>query len=181
MCRLGRECLEGGRSPLGHLSDAEPLKELARRWVKRGQLVRFAPPISDNLLRRVAASADVLVRDTLDAFKLGGYRAEFELVEQDRYTSGGTRQVLHYVPFEACVSRPPPCDLSDASCSTDFQAAPFTDECSVAPGGSSPASNSFYDRSLLGEWTLLLDSASFAALGDVRAVEVTFMATGTVI
>ena len=63
MCRLGRECLEGGRRPLGHLSDAELLKELARRWGKRGQLVRFAPP-SDNLLRRVAAPADVLVAQT---------------------------------------------------------------------------------------------------------------------
>lgn len=124
----------------------------------------------------------VLVRDTLDAFKLGNYRAEFELVELDRYTSGGTRQVLHYIPFEACVSRPPPaCDLADAACSTAFQAASFTDDCSVAPGGSTPASNSFYDRSLLGEWTLLVDSASFTALGDVRAVEVVFMATGTII
>jgi len=123
----------------------------------------------------------VLVRDTLDAFKLGNYFAEFELVEKDRYTSGGTRQVLHYIPFTACVSRPPVCNLTDASCATAFQAAPFTDECSVAPGGSTPASNSFYDRSLLGEWTLLVDTTRFAALGEVRAVEVVFMATGTVI
>jgi hypothetical protein len=123
----------------------------------------------------------VLVRDTLDAFKLGNYFAEFELVEKDRYTSGGTRQVLHYIPFTACVSRPPVCNLTDASCSTAFQAAPFSDECSVAPGGSTPASNSFYDRSLLGEWTLLVDTTRFAALGEVRAVEVVFMATGTII
>ena len=56
-----------------------------------------------------------------------------------------------------------------------------TDECTVAPDGSTPANNSFYDRSLLGEWTLLVDSASFTLLGEVRAVEGVFMATGTVI
>ncbi|MCY1020258.1 hypothetical protein [Pyxidicoccus sp. MSG2] len=123
----------------------------------------------------------VLVRDTLDAFKLGNYRAEFELVEQDRYPSGATRQVLHYIPFTACVSRPPVCNLNDASCSTAFQTATFSDECSVAPDGSTPANNAFYDRSLLGEWTLLVDSASYTSLGVVQAVEVVFMATGTVI
>jgi hypothetical protein len=89
--------------------------------------------------------------------------------------------VLHYVPFAACVSRPPACDVAEASCATAFQAAPFSDECSVAPGGSSPSTNALYDRSLLGEWTLLVDSARFAELGEVRAVEVVFMVTGTVI
>ncbi|WP_164018858.1 hypothetical protein [Pyxidicoccus trucidator] len=159
-------------------SDLAASPELALRNGHRVRNVRINVVNASGTTVTVPA---VLVRDTLDAFKLGGFRAEFELVDKDRYPSGATRQVLHYVPFTACVSRPPVCDLEDVACSTDFQASSFSDECSVAPGGSSPASNSFYDRSLLGEWTLLVDSVRFAALGEVRAVEVVFMATGTVI
>ncbi|MCE9672816.1 hypothetical protein LY474_33925 [Myxococcus stipitatus] len=49
----------------------------------------------------------VLARDTMDAFKLDGYFGEFERVDMDRDTPGGTARVLHYVPFLwATCSRP---------------------------------------------------------------------------
>ncbi|MCP3101542.1 hypothetical protein LZ198_21945 [Myxococcus sp. K15C18031901] len=123
----------------------------------------------------------VLVRDTLDAFKLGAYVGEFELVDMDRDGPGGIERVLHYVPFDACRSGPPACDLATAGCTTPFQNAAFSDACSLAPGGSTPASNMFYERSLLGEWLLLVDTATFTGLGDVRAAEVVFLTAGTVI
>ncbi|MDC0707559.1 hypothetical protein POL68_03670 [Stigmatella sp. ncwal1] len=106
-----------------------------------------------------------LVRDTLDSFMLGNYVAEFELVNRDRFPNGNPRSVLHYLQFSACVSAPPP----------------LTSACSVAPGGSSPASNSFYDRSLLGEWMLVLDANSHAALGTVQEAQIVFDVTGTII
>ncbi|MBZ4398990.1 hypothetical protein OWM54_35405 [Myxococcus sp. MISCRS1] len=149
--------------------------------LRKGHRVRN---VRVNVVTATGASVSVpavLVRDTMDGFKLGNYFAEFELVDRDEYTSGGTRQVLHYVPFTACVSGPPACDVADPACSTPFQGAAFTDACSVAPGGSTPANNSFYDRSLLGEWTLLIDTASFTGLGDVRAAEVVFMTAGITI
>ncbi|WP_164001814.1 leucine-rich repeat domain-containing protein [Pyxidicoccus caerfyrddinensis] len=155
--------------------------ELAARNGHRVRNVRI------NVVTTTGSTASVpavLVRDTVDAYKLGGYVAEFELMEKDRYTSGGTRQVLHYIPFTACISAPPSCDVAQASCNTAFQSSSaFLDTCSVAPGsgGSTPATNSFYDRSLLGEWTLLVDSASFTGLGTVKAVEVLFMVPGTII
>lgn len=123
----------------------------------------------------------VLVRDTMDGFKLGNHFAEFELLSRDNYTSGGTRQVLHYVSFSACGSGLPACDVANAACATPFQAASFVDACSIALGGSTPATNSFHDRSLLGEWTLLIDTASFTGLGQVRAAEVVFLTLGSAI
>ncbi|MET0406273.1 MAG: hypothetical protein ABW123_27895 [Cystobacter sp.] len=123
----------------------------------------------------------VLVRDTLDAFRMGNYVAEFELVDLDRHPQGSVRSVLHYLPLSACVSAPPAsCDVASASCVTAFQNAPFQDACAVAPLGAPPATNGFHDRSLLGEWMLVIDPASYTGLGEVKALEAVFQVAGMV-
>ncbi|MBU8900125.1 hypothetical protein KRR26_31420 [Corallococcus sp. M34] len=157
-------------------SDLAATPALAARNGHRVRNVRV------NLVTDTGAPVSVdafLVRDTVDAFQMGTYVAEFELVDVDRFPNGNPRSVLHYIPFTACVSTPPVCNVADPSCATPFQNAAFSDTCSVAPSGSTPDNNSFYDRSLLGEWMLVMDASSYTALGTVRAAEVVFQATGT--
>ncbi|SEL98200.1 hypothetical protein SAMN05444354_110115 [Stigmatella aurantiaca] len=127
-----------------------------------------------------------LVRDMLDSFYVGRNAStgepwiiDFELTDKDLASNGSVRSPLHYQSFLACTAVPPSCDLSQASCRTPFQDVPTADACSISgPVPDTAANVTFYDRSLAGNWTVVLPASDYTALetglGGIQGVEVVF-------
>lgn len=128
-----------------------------------------------------------LVRNTLDAFSVGVNPAdgerwiiEFELTDRDRAENGSVRSPLHHQSLLACSATPPACDLTQVdTCRTPFQDAPTADACSLSgPAQDSPNTVTFYDRSFVGNWMVVIPASDYAnvntTLGGIQGVELVF-------
>jgi hypothetical protein len=141
------------------------------------------------------APVGFVVRDGTDHFVVGPPTLtsppkllDFDLVTRDLYPTGSVRSALHYQQIDLCTSAPPPCSLADLStCRTGFETQPselpdVVETCSINRGTSSvpdsATSVTFFDRSLVGEWVLVLPESSYGALGPIQAVELEFVAVG---
>ncbi|OJH37365.1 hypothetical protein [Cystobacter ferrugineus] len=152
-----------------------------------------------NIVRQDGTSSTAPVgfvaRDGTDRFIVGPPALEnppklldFDLVTRDLYPTGSTRSALHYQQIDLCTSAPPTCDLANpTTCRTGFETQPdelpdVVETCSINRGTSSvpdsAATVTFFDRSLVGEWVLILPEDSYGMLGPIQAVELEFVAVG---
>jgi hypothetical protein len=127
-----------------------------------------------------------LMRNTLDAFAVGRnpvsgkpWIVDFELADKDRAPNGAVRSPLHYQSLQACSAPPPACDLTLDTCRTLFQDAPTADQCSLSGAAQdSPDTVTFYDRSLAGDWMVVIPASDYATisttLGGIQGVELVF-------
>jgi len=121
-----------------------------------------------------------VARDTSDSFLVGraggsDLIAGFEMIPRDLYPDGSLKSALHYQSLATCFSAPPPCTLTDPACETAFQRDTLGATCSLSGGVSpSPANNTFYGRSLVGDWLIVVPGAQLSKVTDLAAVEVMF-------
>lgn len=125
-----------------------------------------------------------VVRDGLDGFRTRrqgskDLYADFDIAPLDLSgPGGGARSPLHYQSLSACVGAAPACDLASPGCATPFSAGTSTGTCGIfgaVPGPTPWLENTFYDRSLVGDWTVVIADDTLAGMGPVQAIEVDWL------
>jgi hypothetical protein len=119
-------------------------------------------------VRDTRDSVRVSRRDNMDGF------AAFELQPKDLLPTGAVVAGVHYKSFLACRAGIPECSLSESSCHTPFQDEGDVRSCSMLGRTDDPQIGTFYDRSLAGEWMLVIEGADLASIGEVAGIEVAF-------
>jgi hypothetical protein len=101
------------------------------------------------------------------------------MIPRDLYPDGSVKSPLHYQSLATCFSAPPGCTLSDPTCETSFQRDTLGATCAISGGAlPSPANNTFYGRSLVGDWLVVAPGAQLSKVPDLAAVEVMFYVSG---
>jgi hypothetical protein len=125
-----------------------------------------------------------LVRKALDGFRVQrqqqtDYFADFEIAARSLTPTATPAAPLHYQSLTACVHTPPGCDLQDATCESHLQGLPLSDfSCGLfgKPPGPAPWKEStFYDRSLVGDWMIVVPPDVMTTLGSLSAIDVSFL------
>lgn len=158
--------------------------DLAADPVLKNQRKARVQQIRVNLVSATGSSVKLpliyVARDTSDSFLVGRsgtnrFIAGFEIVPRDLYPDGSVKSPLHYQSMATCFSAPPACTLTDAACQTAFQLDTLGATCALTgTAASTPATNAFFNRSLVGDWLIAAPGAELSAITDLAAVEVMF-------
>jgi hypothetical protein len=152
----------------------DPLLALQREVRVRNVRVNFLSAAGEVASVRVFA-----VRDARDSFRVSrrenvdGF-ATFELLPRDLLPTGAAQDGVHYKSFVACRSAPPTCTLSDSTCRTPFQDEGDVRTCSLLGPADDARIGTFFNRSLAGEWSLVVQGADLSSLGALAGVEIAF-------